>query len=64
VEIVDSNRGINETNNAADRYAFVSEEAYHIRLSSITRDDICGSYTPNRLSENTINKLSRLCQFM
>jgi hypothetical protein len=40
VEIVHSKRGINEINNAADRYAFVSEETYHIHLSSITRDDI------------------------
>jgi hypothetical protein len=28
-----SNRGINQTNNATNRYAFVSPETYHIRLS-------------------------------
>ena len=39
------NRGINEINNAADRYAFVSQETYHIRLSSITGYDSAFLYS-------------------
>ena len=38
----------------ADRHAFVSEETYHIRLSSITRDDI-RFYTPYRLSKECLS---------
>jgi hypothetical protein len=49
------NRGINEINNAADRYAFVSQETYHIRLSSITGYDSAYLYAQPIMKKILIN---------